>query len=134
MLLDLHRQGPSVAAMAHWPRPQAVRKYIERGIELPTSPTGWAPNELVPYLDYLRDRVAACPDLSRAAARDSSAWLRRCLHRHEALRRGHPLALAEQLRRAECAFSKAVTLSRQRLACGPVDLVEQLSPRAADTA
>jgi transposase len=68
MILDLHRQGLSVTAIARRTGrdPKTVRKYIERGLELPTYRTRQVgrPNKLAPYLDYLRERVAAFPELT----------------------------------------------------------------------
>jgi transposase len=68
MILELHRQGLTITAIARRTGrdPKTIRKYIERGLELPV----YGPrqvgrrNKLAPYLDYLRDRVAAFPDLS----------------------------------------------------------------------
>lgn len=68
MILDLHRQGLSVTAIARRTGrdPKTVRKYIERGLELPTYRPRQVgrPNKIAPYLDYLRERVAAFPELS----------------------------------------------------------------------
>ncbi|MBA2626491.1 MAG: IS21 family transposase [Gemmatimonadales bacterium] len=68
MILDLHRQGLSVTAIARRTGrdPKTVRKYIERGLELPAYGPRQVgrPNKLAPYLDYLRQRVTAFPDLS----------------------------------------------------------------------
>jgi transposase len=68
MILDLHQQGLSVTAIARRTGrdPKTVRKYIERGLELPAYGPRQVgrPNKLAPYLDYLRQRVAAFPDLS----------------------------------------------------------------------
>ncbi len=68
MILDLHRQGLSVTAIARRTGrdPKTIRKYIERGLELPVYGPRQVgrPNKLAPYLDYLRERVAAFPDLS----------------------------------------------------------------------
>lgn len=68
MILDLHRQGLSVTAIARRTGrdPKTVRKYIERGLELPAYGPRQVgrPSKLAPYLDYLRERVAAFPDLS----------------------------------------------------------------------
>ncbi len=46
--------------------PKTIRKYIERGLELPIYGPRQVgrPNKLAPYLDYLGERVAAFPDLS----------------------------------------------------------------------
>jgi transposase len=68
MILELHRQGLSITAIARRTGrdPKTVRKYVERGLEPPVygpRPVG-RPNKLAPYLDYLRERVAAFPDLS----------------------------------------------------------------------
>jgi len=68
MILDLHRQGLSVTAIARRTGrdPKTVRKYIECGLELPTYGPRQVgrPNKLAPYLDYLRERVAAFPELT----------------------------------------------------------------------
>ena len=60
MILDLHRQGLSVTAIARRTGrdPKTVRKYIERELELPTYRARQVgrPNK-APYLDYLRERV-----------------------------------------------------------------------------
>ncbi len=68
MILDLHRQGLSVTAIARRTGrdPKTVRKYIERGLELPV----YGPRQigrhgkLLPFVDYVRDRLAAFPDLT----------------------------------------------------------------------
>lgn len=68
MILDLHRQGLSVTAIARRTGrdPKTVRKYIERGLEPPVYGPRQVgrPSKLAPYLDYLRERVASFPDLS----------------------------------------------------------------------
>ena len=68
MILELHRQGLSVTAIARRTGrdPKTVRKYIERGLELPAyGPRRVGrPNKLEPYLDYLRERIAGFPDLT----------------------------------------------------------------------
>jgi transposase len=68
MILDLHRQGLSITAIARRTGrdPKTVRKYIERGLEPPAyGPRRVGrPSKLAPYLDYLRERVTAFPDLS----------------------------------------------------------------------
>ena len=68
MILDLHRQGLSVSAIARRTGrdPKTIRKYIARGLEPPAYSLRQAgrPSKLAPYLDYLRERVAAYPDLS----------------------------------------------------------------------
>lgn len=68
VMLDLHRQGLSISAIARRTGrdPKTVRKYIERGLEPPAYSPRQAgrPSKLAPYLDYLRARVAAFPELS----------------------------------------------------------------------
>jgi hypothetical protein len=68
MILDLHRQGLSITAIARRTGrdPKTIRKYIARGLELPVYGPRQVgrPNKLSPYLDYLRERIAAFPDLS----------------------------------------------------------------------
>ena len=68
MILDLHRQGLSITAIArHRGRdPKTVRKYIARGLEPPAYGPRQAgrPSKLAPYLDYLRERIAAFPQLT----------------------------------------------------------------------
>lgn len=70
MILELHRQGISVTAIARRTGrdPKTVRKYIERGIEAPVyGPRSVGrPSKLAAYLDFLRERVTAFPDLSAA--------------------------------------------------------------------
>ena len=68
MILDLHRQGLSVTAIARRTGrdPKTVRKYIERGLELPVYGPRQVgrPNKLAPYIEYLRERMAAFPELT----------------------------------------------------------------------
>ena len=68
VILDLHRQGLSISAIARQTGrdPKTVRKYIARGLEPPAYGPRQAgrPSKLAPYLDYLRERVAAFPELS----------------------------------------------------------------------
>jgi transposase len=68
VILDLHRQGLSISAIARRTGRDAktIAKYIERGLELPAYRPRQAgrPSKLAPYLDYLRERAAAFPDLS----------------------------------------------------------------------
>jgi len=70
MILGLHRQGLSVAAIARRTGrdPKTVRKYIERGIEAPVyGPRSVGrPSKLAPFMEFLRERVTAFPDLSAA--------------------------------------------------------------------
>jgi transposase len=67
MILDLHRQGLSVSAIAResgFDR-KTVRRYIERGLEPPRyGPRKPRPRLLDPYTAYLRERVAAWPGLT----------------------------------------------------------------------
>jgi len=68
MILELHRQGLSITAIARRTGrdPKTVRKYIERGLEPPTYGPRQVgrPSKLAPHLDYLRERIAAFPDLT----------------------------------------------------------------------
>jgi transposase len=68
MILELHRQGLSVAAISRRTGrdPKTVRKYIERGVEAPAYGPRCVgrPSKLAPYLAYLHERVTAFPDLT----------------------------------------------------------------------
>jgi transposase len=68
MILDLHRRGLSISATARRTGrdPTTSRKYIARGLEPPVYGPRRAgrPGKLAPYLDYLRERMTAFPDLS----------------------------------------------------------------------
>ena len=68
MILDLHRQGLSITAIARRTGrdPKTERKYIARGLEPPAYGPRQAGrlNKLAPYLDYLRERIAAFPQLT----------------------------------------------------------------------
>jgi transposase len=68
MILDLHRQGLSISAIARRTGrdPKTIRTYIARGLEPPVyGPRRVGrPGKLAPYLDYLRERIPAFPDLS----------------------------------------------------------------------
>src|SRR5262252_6154745 len=68
VILDLHRQGLSISAIARRTGrdPKTIRKYIARGLEPPAYGPRQAgrPSKLAPYLDYLRQRIAAFPELS----------------------------------------------------------------------
>jgi transposase len=69
MILDLHRQGMSVTAIARQCGldRKTVRRYIERGLEPPAyGPRKPRPTRLDPFLRYLRERVTAYPGLSGA--------------------------------------------------------------------
>jgi transposase len=68
MILELHRQGLSVTAIARRTGrdPKTVRKYIERGVEVPAyGPRAIGrPSKIAPYMEFLRERVMAFPDLT----------------------------------------------------------------------
>ncbi|CAK7261977.1 MULTISPECIES: IS21 family transposase [unclassified Shinella] len=67
MILDLHRQGLSVSAIARQTGidRKTVRKYIERGLEAPTyGPRKPRATVVDPFATYLRERVKAYPGLT----------------------------------------------------------------------
>ena len=68
MILDLHRQGLSITAIARRTGrdPKTVRKYIARDLEPPAYGPRQVdrPGKLAPYLDYLRERIVAFPQLT----------------------------------------------------------------------
>ena len=67
MILDLHRQGLSISAIARRVGidRKTVRKYIERGLEPPSyGPRQPRPRRREPFEAYLRQRVAAYPGLT----------------------------------------------------------------------
>lgn len=67
MILDLHRQGLKVAVIARQVGidRKTVRKYIARGLEVPTyGPRQPRDRVLDPWLDYLKGRLEAYPGLS----------------------------------------------------------------------
>jgi transposase len=67
MILDLHRQGLSVSAIARQLERdrKTVRKYIERGLEPPASgPRRPRSTVVTPFAPYLRQRIAAFPELT----------------------------------------------------------------------
>ncbi len=67
MILDLHRQGLSVSAIARRTGldRKTVRKYVERGLEPPVyGPRQPRGTLLDPFSRYLRERVAAFPELT----------------------------------------------------------------------
>lgn len=70
MILELHRQGVSITAIARRTGrdPKTVRKYIERGVEAPAyGPRSVGrPSKLTSFMAFLRERVMAFPDLSAA--------------------------------------------------------------------
>lgn len=67
MILALHRQGLSVSAIARQTviDRKTVRKYIERGLEVPAYGP-WKPREAVidPFATHLRERVKRYPGLT----------------------------------------------------------------------
>jgi transposase len=67
MILELHRQGLKVAAIARQLGidRKTVRKYISRGLEPPTyGPRPRRQKSTDPFLSYLRERLAAFPGLT----------------------------------------------------------------------
>jgi len=67
MIYDLQRQGLSVSAIARrvGVDRKTVRKYLERDLAAPAyGPRGPRPGKVEPFSDYLRQRVAAFPELS----------------------------------------------------------------------
>ncbi len=67
VILDLHRQGLGVSAIARRVGidRKTVRKYIERGLEPPAyGPRAPRPRRLEPFEAYLRQRVVAYPGLT----------------------------------------------------------------------
>jgi len=67
MILDLHRQGLSVSAIARQAGidRKTVRKYIERGLEAPVyGPRKPRATVVDPFAAYLRERVQAYPGLT----------------------------------------------------------------------
>ena len=67
MILDLHRQGLTVSAIARQLEldRKTVRKHIERGLEpLAYGPRKPRSRRLEPFEPYLRQRVAAYPGLT----------------------------------------------------------------------
>lgn len=67
MILDLHRQGLSVSAIARQTGTdrKTVRKYIERGMEAPAyAPRKPRQSMIEPFAAYLRERVTTYPALT----------------------------------------------------------------------
>jgi transposase len=67
MILELHRQGLKVAAIARQlgVDRKTVRKYISRGLEPPTyGPRPRRQKSTDPFLPYLRERLVAFPGLT----------------------------------------------------------------------
>ena len=67
MILELHRQGLKVSAIARQlgMDRKTVRRYIERGLEPPSyGPRPPQPRSTDPFLPYLRERLTAYPGLT----------------------------------------------------------------------
>ena len=67
MILELHRQGLSISAIAREVGldRKTIRKYVERGLEAPLyGPRKPRPTLLDPFTAYLRERVKAYPGLT----------------------------------------------------------------------
>src|SRR3954454_12376566 len=67
MILELHRQGVSVSAIARQVGldRKTVRKYIERGLEPPMyGPRPLRASKITPFSRYLHERLAAFPQLT----------------------------------------------------------------------
>jgi transposase len=71
MILELHRQGLPISVIAERTGHdrKTVRKYIEQGLVVPRYKSRPAKTVLLaPYLDYLRERLLAWPELTGALA------------------------------------------------------------------
>jgi len=67
MILDLHRQGLSLSAIARQTGldRKTVRRYIQRGLEPPAyRPRPPRTGKITAFNAYLRERVAAYPELT----------------------------------------------------------------------
>jgi transposase len=67
MILELHRQGMSISAIARQVGldRKTIRRYIARGLEPPAyQPRPPQPTRLAPFEPYLRERVTAFPELT----------------------------------------------------------------------
>ena len=67
VILDLHKEGLSVSAIAERTGldRKTIRKYIARGVEPPQyGPRAPRPRIMDPYEAYVRERLAAFPELS----------------------------------------------------------------------
>jgi transposase len=67
MILDLHRQGMSISAIARRAGldRKTVRRYIDRGLEPPTyGPRGRRETKIKPFERYLGERLATVPELT----------------------------------------------------------------------
>ena len=90
MILDLHRQGLSISAIARelGIDRKTVRRTIARGLEPPVyGPRKQRPRLIDPFVPYLRERVTAYPGLTgqRLWRELRDRGLRRRLHRHHGL-------------------------------------------------
>jgi len=90
MILDFHRQGLSVSAIARelGIDRKTVRRTIARGLEPPVyGPRKPRPRLIDPFVPYLRERVTAYPGLTgqRLWRELRDRGLRRRLHRHHGL-------------------------------------------------
>ena len=86
MILDLHRQGLTVSAIARelGVDRKTVRRYIARGLEPPVYGPRKPRQRLIdPFVPYLRERVTAYPGLTgrRLLAGAARARICRRLHR-----------------------------------------------------
>ena len=86
MILELHRQGLSVSAIARQLGidRKTVRVHIAKGLEAPSYKTRPPRPRLIDsFAPYLRERIAAFPTLTAAplASRTARARLSRRLHR-----------------------------------------------------
>jgi transposase len=67
LIHDLKRQGLTVSAIARKLSldRKTVRRHLERGMEPPVyGPRPPRPRQIAPYADYLRERIAAWPELT----------------------------------------------------------------------
>jgi len=67
VILELHQQGMTVSAIARRTglHRSTVAKYVARGIEPPAyGPRSPRPTKLTPFERYLRERIAAVPELT----------------------------------------------------------------------
>ena len=67
VILELHQQGLTVSAIARRTglHRETVRKYVERGLEAPAyGPRLPRPTKLMPFERFLRERIAAFPELT----------------------------------------------------------------------
>jgi len=131
MILDLHRQGLSVTAIARRTGrdPKTVRKYIERGLEPPVYGPRQVgrPSKLAPYLDYLRERVASFPDLSavRLTRELRERGYKGGLYRCETVRGGDPAREpAEAVRGRACPMGPCRAKRVLRLSKDEVNIRE----------